>query len=90
MKKKSTAKLVVRRKTLRAMSNMDLAHAVGGSEVMLVDSDADLVVEALDKAERDLVLRFAVGGNPVPMAVNHLGELLVRLEALPLERVAAA
>jgi hypothetical protein len=38
MKKKSTAKLVVRRETLRAMSNMDLARAVGGGDVVLFDS----------------------------------------------------
>jgi len=47
--------------------------------------DADLVVESLDEAERDLVLGFAVGGDAVPMAVDHVGEALVWLEALPLE-----
>src|SRR6516225_1830567 len=45
----------------------------------------DFVVEPLDEAERDLVLRPAVGGNAVPMPIDHGGELLVRLEALPLE-----
>jgi len=50
--------------------------------------DSDLVVEALDEAERDLVLRLAVGTDPVPMTVDHLCELLVRFEPLPLERVA--
>src|SRR5208282_2079167 len=47
--------------------------------------DADLVVEAFDKAERDLVLRLAVGGDAVPMTVDHLGELLVGLEPLPFQ-----
>ena len=46
---------------------------------------ADLVVEPLDEAQRDLVLRPAVGGDAVPMTIDHLGELLVGLEPLPLE-----
>src|SRR6516165_4687174 len=45
----------------------------------------DLVVEPFDEAERDLVLQLTVGGDPVPMTIDHLGELLVRLEPLPLE-----
>ena len=47
--------------------------------------DADLVVQSLDEAERDLVLGFAVGGDSIPMAINHIGELLVGRQALPLE-----
>src|SRR4029453_18424006 len=43
------------------------------------------VVEPLDEAERDLILRLAVGGDPAPMSLNHRGELLVWLEPLPLE-----
>src|SRR5437868_7520482 len=45
----------------------------------------DLVVEPLDEAERDLVLKPAVGGDPVPMTIDHRGELLIRLKPLPLE-----
>src|SRR5690242_13913831 len=45
----------------------------------------DLIVEPLDKAERDLVLRLAVGGDPVPVTIDHFGELLIGLEPLPLE-----
>ena len=60
-----------------------VAQAVGAAL-----DDADLVVEALDEAERDLVLRVAVGGDAVPMALDHLGELLVRLEPLPLQACA--
>src|SRR4029450_12149098 len=37
---------------------------------------ADLVVQALDEAEGDLVLRAAVGRDPVPAAVNHHGKPL--------------
>src|SRR3990167_9491607 len=48
--------------------------------------DADFVVQPLDEAEGDLVLRAAVGREALPMAINHRGELLVRPEALPLER----
>src|SRR6266571_4071040 len=65
------------------------------AEVLLVTEavrpaldDAHLVVEPLDEAEGDLVLDGAVGGDAVPVALDHLRELLVRLEPLPLERVA--
>jgi len=50
--------------------------------------DADFVVEPLDEAQRDFVLRFAVGGDAIPMTVNHVGELFVGLQSLPLERCA--
>src|SRR5712691_4666556 len=46
----------------------------------------DLVVQPLDEAERDLVLRAAVGRDPLPVPLNHRGELLVGPQALPLER----
>src|SRR5229473_1759380 len=48
--------------------------------------DADLVVQSLDEAERHLVLRAAVGRDPLPVPLNHRRELLVGPEALPLER----
>src|SRR5918996_937317 len=38
------------------------------------------------KPERDLVLRAAVGRDPLPVPLNHRGELLVGTQALPLER----
>jgi len=47
--------------------------------------DPDFVVQALDEAERDLVVRMAVGRDPVPVPVNHRGELLVGAQARPLE-----
>src|SRR3989442_14239385 len=47
--------------------------------------DADLVVQPLDEAERDLVLRPAIGRDPVPVPINHRGEFLLRPQALPLE-----
>jgi diadenosine tetraphosphate (Ap4A) HIT family hydrolase/HKD family nuclease len=47
--------------------------------------DADLVVEALDEAERDFVFRLAVGGDAIPMPIDHLGELFKRFEPLPLQ-----
>ena len=46
--------------------------------------DADLVVESLDEAQGDLVLGATVGRNPVPVPLDQVGELLVRLEPLPL------
>src|SRR5215467_2436921 len=47
--------------------------------------DADFVVEAFDEAKRDFVFRLAVGGDAVPVAVDHIGEALVGSEALPFE-----
>ena len=46
----------------------------------------DLVVQALDKAEGDLVLREAVSGDSLPMTFDQLGEVFIGLETLPLER----
>ncbi len=37
------------------------------------------------EAERDLVLGFAIGGDAVPVALDHVGEALVGFEALPFE-----
>src|SRR3970040_1734941 len=48
--------------------------------------DADLVVQPLDEAKGDFVLRSAVGRDPLPVPFNHRGELLVGPQALPLER----
>src|SRR6516162_11222127 len=45
----------------------------------------DFVVEPLDEAERDLVLRLAIRRDAVPVTVDHGGELLVGLQPLPLE-----
>jgi hypothetical protein len=47
--------------------------------------DADLVVEPFNEAERHFVLGLAVSSDALPMTINHVGELLVRFEALPLE-----
>src|SRR5438105_1092897 len=45
----------------------------------------DLVVQTLDKPEGDLVVGMTVRSNSIPMPVDQLGELLVRLQALPLQ-----
>ena len=45
--------------------------------------DADLVVDALNEAQRHLVLLLAIRRDSVPVVLDHPGELLVRLEALP-------
>src|ERR1700680_3610384 len=47
---------------------------------------SDLVVEPFDEAKRYFVFRFAVCGDAVPMTVDHVGELLIGLQPLPLER----
>src|SRR3989442_343279 len=60
-----------------------IAEAVGPAL-----DDAHLVVEPLDEAEGDLVLGGTVGRDAVPVTLDHLRELLVGLEALPLERLA--
>src|SRR5262249_36309358 len=45
--------------------------------------DADFVVETLDEAEGDFVLGPAIGGDAVPVTLDHRRELLVGLEPLP-------
>src|SRR5271157_5963891 len=45
--------------------------------------DADLVVDPFDEAQRHLVLLMAIRRDPVPVFLDHPGELVVRLEALP-------
>ena len=44
---------------------------------------ADLVVEALDEYERNLVLGSAVSGDAIPMTVDYLGEPLIGCDSLP-------
>src|ERR1700690_1869753 len=48
-------------------------------------NDANLVVQSFHESERDLVLWLAVGGDPIPMSINHLSKFLVGFESLPLE-----
>jgi len=55
------------------------------AEVRAALEDADLVVQALDEPEGDLVVGAAVRRDPVPVPVNHRGELLVGSQALPFE-----
>jgi hypothetical protein len=45
----------------------------------------DLVVQALDKAEGDLVLWEAVSGDSIPMTFDQLGEVFKGFQTLPLE-----
>ena len=47
--------------------------------------DADFVVQSFHESKRDLVLWLAVSGDSVPMPIDHLSELLVGLEPLPLQ-----
>src|SRR5215831_3485010 len=47
--------------------------------------EPDLVVEALHEPQRHFVLRMAEGGNPLPMTLDQLGKLFIRLEPLPLQ-----
>jgi len=42
--------------------------------------DANLVVETLDEAKRDFVLRTAIGGDAIPVTIDQRRELLVGLE----------
>ena len=48
----------------------------------------DLVVESFHEAQRHFVFRLAVSSDTIPMGVDHLSEILVRLQALPLELIA--
>ena len=45
--------------------------------------DANFVVQPFHESERDLILWLAIGGDPIPMPINHLSEFLVGLEPLP-------
>src|SRR5260370_6772104 len=45
--------------------------------------DADLVVDPFNETQRHLVLLLAIRRDPGPVFLDHPGELLVRLEALP-------
>src|SRR5215475_3636310 len=47
--------------------------------------DAYLCVEPFNESQGHLVFRLAVGGDAVPVFVDHLGKLLVPLQALPFE-----
>ena len=47
--------------------------------------DADLVVQPFNETKRNFVLGFAVGGDPIPMLIDHLSEFLVGFQALPLQ-----
>src|SRR3974377_77366 len=60
-----------------------VAQAVGAAL-----DDSDLVVEPLDEAERDFVFEPAVGGDAVPMTIDHRGKLLIGLEPLAPGRTA--
>src|SRR3954453_2422511 len=44
---------------------------------------ADLVVDPFDEPQGNLVLFMAIRRDPIPMFLDHPGELLVRLEPLP-------
>jgi hypothetical protein len=62
----------------RLMSSSSTRSTVGAAL-----KDADFVVEAFDEAEGDFVFRPAVGGDAVPVTLDHCGELFIWLEALP-------
>src|SRR5437870_5082194 len=47
--------------------------------------DPDLSVHSFYEPEGDLVLGGTIGGNPLPMALDHLRKLPVGLQALPLQ-----
>ena len=51
-----------------------VAIAVGASL-----QNTDFVVDPFNQAETDFVLRMTVGGNSIPVGLNHFGELLVRI-----------
>ena len=47
--------------------------------------NADLVVQALDKAQGDLIFGFAVSGNACPLPFDERCKLLIGFKALPLQ-----
>src|SRR5580765_3700590 len=46
----------------------------------------NFVIKSFDKSQRHFVFWPDVSGNAIPMALDHLGKLLVRLKPLPFER----
>lgn len=46
-------------------------------------NNTDLVLQSLDVRRRDLVARISVGGDAVPVPIDHAGKILVGLETLP-------
>src|SRR3954447_20037973 len=50
-------------------------------------NDSDLVVEPLDEAQRDFVTLMAIGLDPIPVSLDHPGELPEGLQPLPLQGV---
>src|SRR2546427_10733698 len=85
----------IRRPCWRVSSASDLAqHARQDlqAQVLLVAQPvgtaldhSDLVVESFHETQRYFVLRTTVGGDAVPMPLDHRGELLVRVQPLPLQ-----
>src|SRR5882724_4599682 len=55
---------------------------------LLQHASENLVIEAFHKAECYFILGPAVRCDAIPVALNHLGKLLVGLETLPFERIA--
>jgi len=49
--------------------------------------DTDLVVEAFDQTEADLVVGITVGSDTIPMAFDHASKLAVGFQPLPLQGV---
>jgi hypothetical protein len=47
--------------------------------------DPNFIVQAFDEPEGNFVFRVTISRNPLPIALNHLSKLLVRLQALPLQ-----
>ncbi len=45
--------------------------------------DPYLIVESFHESQRHLILRLAMGHNPIPVPVYHVGELLIRCQTLP-------
>ena len=48
-------------------------------------NDPDLALQPLYKPERDFLFGVDICGDTVPVAFNHLGEVFVGLEPLPLQ-----
>ncbi len=79
--------MVIFRSNLRQHQGQDLQPEVFliAQTVGATLDDAYLIVQAFDEAESDLVLGLAVSRDAVPVPLDPLGELLVRLQAPPLE-----
>ena len=79
--------MIIFRSKLRQHAGQDLQSKVlfVAKSVGATLKHADFIIQTFDEAERDLILRLAVGGDAIPVSLDHVSEVLVGFQALPFE-----